>query len=278
MRTALVWIGALAAGLAFMVCTVVAIIAAAAHKWPWLVLFAAAALLALWLVFAARRAIRRGTRERKLQQMRAWTGTEITVPMHWLKWMLSTGMFAALCVVGVAMACSDAAGALGIGLFFALLFGYVVLNALLIALAAVRAGYYLRVDPLGIHYCRLPTIPWRDVAALRMDSVMVKASTAYLLAVVLQPAAVRAWSPSSMLRLLDRAGGLRNGNKVQIGLGVAAVDPDLLLHAAREVGARAGVPTLDGWPASTDVALSLQLWKSRLASGRGPAAGGGCHG
>jgi hypothetical protein len=274
MFTALVWIGALAAGLAFMVCTVVAIVGAAAHNWAWLALSAPAALLALWLVFAAIRYDQRARRKRKLERLQAWTGTEITVPMHWLKWTLGMGMFAALTAVGVGTACSDVRGGLGIGLFFAVLFGYVVLNGLLIARAAVRAGYYLRVDPLGIHYCRLPAIPWRDVAALRMDSHTIKASTIYSLAVVLQPAAVRAWSPPPMLRFLDRAGRLRSGNKVQIGFDAAAFDPDLLLHAARKIGTRAGVPTLDGWPGSTDLALSMQLWKSRPASTRKAAVNG----
>jgi hypothetical protein len=247
MWSALVWTGGLAGLLVMVLFTVFALGAIAAHRaWDWAALFAAIAMCGAGAGYAAHRWIQSNQRRRLAQRWLAaadWTGTELTTGLRWGKWLLVLGLSVGFVVAGAAMVTSSNPKLSAVGAVLALLFGLALPVLAVAAASAVRAGYFLRLDPLGIHCSSGVTVPWRDVLAmhLRMATFEAKATkrTTYALVAFLQPHA----SPAGFGGIVPRLIGPRlEGRLLVIPLGMAAADPELVLQAARLIGGRAGVP------------------------------------
>jgi len=266
MVAALVWTGRVAAVLALVVCIFAAAWAITFRAWLLAPVFGAGALVAFLLAWATNRRFLQDRRDRKVEQLRAWNGTEITVPLHRTKWLALLGLLGALTFLGYLATHSRLGLPLGIGMFA--LFGVLFLAGLVRGLAAIDAGHVVRLDPLGIQFFRSQVIPWRDVEAVDLELVSVRGSANYLFVVTLQPHAVRAWSQSGLAGWLGGPRLRRRRSQMFVALKWAAIDPDLLLNAARVIAGRAGVPMGQGWSGFTDAKLSAQMWGADFAAKR----------
>jgi len=128
-----------------------------------------------------------------------WTGTEITVTLHWAKWLPCMGLLAALTfMAGIGVVA-------GVGLYLDI--GALCLLAALLAAAAwpaieaLRAGFLVRLDSAGVHG-RGQVIRWRELQALDVGTT----------------------------HLTVRCS---NGSRLTIPLLFAKFDPDLLPQAVR---------------------------------------------
>lgn len=224
------------------------------HRWLLVPLFAAGALGAFGLAYVAELRVRSNRRDRKSELLRAWSGTEISAGLRWFKWLALVGFFGSLTFGAAILMRAADIRPLGIVLFG--LFAFALLSFALPGLAAASAGYLLRLDALGIHHCRSPEIAWRDVQALDLQHENNRGHISYFLVVTLQAQASRTWPRPGVLSWIGGPRLRRKTGQVVFPLPLAAIDPDLLLHAARTIAGRAGVPIGQGWPWATGRAAS----------------------
>lgn len=266
MFAALMWTGRAAAVLALVFCIFATAWAATFRVWLLAPVFAAGGLGAFLLAWRTDQRLRQDWRHRKEQQLRAWHGAGIAAPLRRIKWLAILGLLGSLAFLGY-LAMRSRLG-LPFGMVLFALFGLPFLVALLRGLAAIAAGQVVRLDPLGIHFFRGQAIPWRDVQALDLELVSSRGFRNYRFVVTLQPHAARAWPRRRLADWLAGPRLRRNAGQVFVTLAWAAIDPDLLLNAARVIAGRAGVPLGQGWSGFTDRELSAQMWDADLAAKR----------
>jgi len=227
----LAWAGRLAGWLVFILCTVAAILATQAHAWTPVALLAVVATSGLALALAADRRIDDAKRRRQAQQVQAWAGAEIVATLDWVYWCAGLAVMGTLAAFGFTVAQVPSAGLRAVGVVIGACSGFGFAAALFMVIAATRAGYVLRLDARGIAYFRGETIPWRDVLALDLRLGIGGAVAGYFLVVELQPQAAG-----------TRSGSREGASARRIPLAGVAVDRELLMHAARVIAWRAGVP------------------------------------
>lgn len=279
MQSVLVWTGGFAGLAAFIVFTVAAIIAVAAQYWDRATLFAALAVAGLWGAAAANKRIEQLRRDRAAQRAReaaTWSGNEFTAGLRWGFWIFATGIALALTVAGVLLVSSSKPLFVIVGALLALPSALIASGTLRLAVAAAGAGYLLRMDPLGIHHCCADTIAWRDVLAVDLKKVQVNNQAYYLLVLALRPDAL-AERRAGILRWIHWMRPRVVGSGLEITLGLADADPEVIAQAARVIGGRAGVPLTSGWFYGSDVSLALQRsqamqdWSDAMSRSSGEA-------
>jgi len=256
-----------AACLFFLLCAVPAGVAWVAHESLRATLLGAAALAGLAMIVTAQRNIVRQRSRNALEQLRTWDEGSVTVPFHWGKWLAPMAPSALMAVGAVALAQNGPSEPLGLILFaIALLFGLGLLLGLRDGASAFREGHLLRLDSQGIHYLRMPTIPWGDLETLDLTRYSNPRSFGgyYILVAVLHPHVASIWP---------------GRHRVRIPLRLAVGEESLLLLQTRRIAEGAGVPIGTGWP-DRDALVEVLLrqsgdpgrWRHRLAH---PAATAG---
>jgi hypothetical protein len=224
--------GKLAAMLFFVACAVVVLVAGPMHQWLPATLAGLAAMVALTLAFAAERGIVREKNRRNLEQLQAWDGADLTVPFNWIMWLAYMALCGVLGLVFGLMARTGPGWPLVFGATVALSAGYLFVIGIWLGLAALRNGCLLRMDFLGIHGLRHPTVLWRNLEVLDLEWIPSWSGNGgnYSLIAVLRPQVAHAWPRR-----------LRNGNQARFGLGFVVGDIDLLLREMRLIAERHGV-------------------------------------
>jgi hypothetical protein len=234
--------------LAFIVFTVAALaVFVVDNWWSGTAGFAGLALCGAALSLAAHRWLDGERRRREAERVRVhglWTGTEFTAGLHWGKFLFSLGGVIGMSVMGGAMLRSSELHVAIIGALTCLFFAPMLPLELLFVTAVLRAGYVLRFDARGIHHCSGTTVPWSDIWSVELEIVeyqLVQTVRFEYLLAVLQPHATPGGYGGVLRRLLGPRPQNR-GTRMVFAIGVVAATPDLLLHVARVIGGRAGVP------------------------------------
>lgn len=183
---------------------------------------------------------------------------ELPFPLRWFKWALLV-LVAVGCAALIAHAArlslaNDSLKSAAIAGGFALLMLAGLLGLLRLAFAASRNGGVIRTDPLGIHHCLLPTIPWRHVEGVDVQEVTVRRKKVRRLALAIAPAFAPTLAVPFWRRAFESVPVIDAQARLSIPLDFVAGEPLTIAGMVQTLADRHGAPRMPKWSGWQDPA------------------------